>query len=105
MGAVTLARASFMALDRLSGPALLNSTIFAFSAAASFTSGSGANNLVQFRTAEPLTLDVENRFVTFSVDAVAMNWPRGSNRSPPASTIQTPSSTPPRPNSPPRRPT
>ncbi len=42
-------------------------------AAASFTSGSGANNLVQFRTAEPLSLDADNRFVTFSVDAVAMN--------------------------------
>ncbi|WP_152362551.1 DUF6923 family protein [Microlunatus speluncae] len=42
-------------------------------AAASFTSGDGANNLVQFRTTEPLSLETDNRFVTFSVDAVAMN--------------------------------
>ena len=42
-------------------------------AASSYTSGSSADNQVQFRTAEPLTLPTEGRFVTFSVDAVAQN--------------------------------
>ncbi|GAB3058827.1 hypothetical protein GCM10027079_25890 [Sediminivirga luteola] len=42
-------------------------------AAASYTSGSAADNLVQFRTVNPLPLVRENRFLTFSVDAGAMN--------------------------------
>lgn len=42
-------------------------------AAASYTSGSGTDDQVQFRTADPLTLTTEGRFVTFSVDAVAQN--------------------------------
>nr|BFF21354.1 hypothetical protein GCM10025730_48750 [Promicromonospora thailandica] len=42
-------------------------------AASSYTSGSGTPNQVQFRTAEPLTLTTEGRYVTFSVDAVAQN--------------------------------
>ena len=43
-------------------------------AASSYTSGSTTDNLVQFSTAEPLTLTTEGRFVTFSVDAVAQNF-------------------------------
>ncbi|WP_069385474.1 DUF7507 domain-containing protein [Cellulosimicrobium cellulans] len=43
-------------------------------AAASFTSGSSADDQVQFRTATPLELPAsDGRFVTFSVDAVAVN--------------------------------
>ncbi|MEV0893846.1 hypothetical protein [Promicromonospora sp. NPDC050262] len=42
-------------------------------AAASYTSGSSADSEVQFRTADPLTLTTEGRYVTFSVDAVAQN--------------------------------
>jgi uncharacterized repeat protein (TIGR01451 family)/fimbrial isopeptide formation D2 family protein len=42
-------------------------------AAASFTSGDPGANLVQFRTQEPLSLATDDRFVTFSVDAVAVN--------------------------------
>jgi fimbrial isopeptide formation D2 family protein/uncharacterized repeat protein (TIGR01451 family) len=42
-------------------------------AAASFTSGDTADNAVQFRTEQALSLPTENRFVTFSVDAVAVN--------------------------------
>ncbi|MFI6423644.1 hypothetical protein [Promicromonospora sp. NPDC050880] len=42
-------------------------------AASSYTSGSSADNQVQFRTASPLALTTEGRFVTFSVDAVAQN--------------------------------
>ncbi|MDA2809476.1 GEVED domain-containing protein [Nocardiopsis sp. RSe5-2] len=40
---------------------------------ASFTEGDGPDGAVQFRTATPIALPVESRFVTFSVDAAAMN--------------------------------
>jgi uncharacterized repeat protein (TIGR01451 family)/fimbrial isopeptide formation D2 family protein/LPXTG-motif cell wall-anchored protein len=42
-------------------------------AAASYTSGSTADNEVQFRTETPIDLPAANRFVTFSVDAGAEN--------------------------------
>ncbi|MGW8567758.1 DUF7507 domain-containing protein [Isoptericola sp. NPDC055881] len=42
-------------------------------AAASYTAGDGPDDAVQFRTATPLALAADNRFVTFSVDAAATN--------------------------------
>ncbi|MFC7623145.1 DUF6923 family protein [Microlunatus sp. GCM10028923] len=42
-------------------------------AASASTTGHGADNQVQFRTAEPITLDAANRFVTFSVDALSVD--------------------------------
>ncbi|RUR03428.1 DUF11 domain-containing protein [Labedella endophytica] len=42
-------------------------------AASSYTAGSGTDNEVQFRTDSALTLPTANRFITFSVDAGAMN--------------------------------
>ncbi|MFC5731591.1 MULTISPECIES: DUF7507 domain-containing protein [Nocardioides] len=43
-------------------------------AAAAYTSSNGADGLIQFRTAAPLTLpSASGRFVTFSVDAAAVN--------------------------------
>lgn len=43
------------------------------SAVASYTAGSGADNEIQFRTDDPIELESDGRFVTFSVDAAAMN--------------------------------
>ncbi|GAB3751084.1 DUF7927 domain-containing protein [Microlunatus parietis] len=42
-------------------------------AVASYTAGDGANNAVQFRTDDAIQLAANGRFVTFSVDAGAMN--------------------------------
>ncbi len=57
------------ALGQLAGSATPETN----AAAASYTSGSGANNLVQFATESPLEFPAANRFVTFSVDAAATN--------------------------------
>lgn len=52
-------------------------------AVASFTEGDGPAGAVQFRTAAPVTLPVESRFVTFSVDAAAMNCQHADIWTPP----------------------
>ncbi|WP_454853662.1 DUF7927 domain-containing protein [Promicromonospora soli] len=61
------------AVPRALGVAAGSSSPETNGAASSYTEGSSTDNGIQFATVEPLNMSATNRFVTFSVDAGAMN--------------------------------